>query len=74
MRRPPTLTGYAEGTKISPFFIGRSVAVRFDTFCRRHSRFREFERIRDLWPLGDMLLPLAAVNLAFNSLGVLAAP
>jgi hypothetical protein len=74
MTRPPTLTRYAEKTKISPLFIGWPMSVGFDTFCRRHHRFREVERVLDLWPLGDMLLPLAAANLAFNSICVLAAP
>jgi hypothetical protein len=74
MTRPPTLARYAENTKISPLFIGWPMSVGLDTFCRRHSCLREFECILNLWPLGDMLLPLAAANLAFNSISVLAAP
>jgi hypothetical protein len=74
MTRPPTLTGYAENTKISPLFIGWPMSVGPDTFRRCHSRFREVERILDLWTLGDMLLPLVAANLAFNSIGILTAP
>jgi hypothetical protein len=74
MTRPSTPTGYAENTKISPFFIGWPMSVGLDTFCRYHSRFREVERVLDLWPLGDMLLPLVTANLAFNSIGILTTP
>jgi len=50
------------------------MAIGLDTFCRYHSCLREFERILDLWPLGDMLLPLAVANLALNSISVLTVP
>jgi len=50
------------------------MSVRLDTACCRHGCLREFERILNLWPFGDMFLPLAAANLAFNSISVLTSP
>jgi hypothetical protein len=74
MTRPSTLPRNAENTKISPLFIGWPMSVGLDAFYRRHSRLREVERILDLWPLGDMLLPLVTANPAFNSIGILTTP
>jgi len=74
MTRPLTLTRYAEDAKISPLFIGWPMSIGLDTFCRRHRCLCEFERIHDLWSLGDMFLPLAVANLAFNSINVLTVP
>jgi hypothetical protein len=35
---------------------------------------RKFEHILNLWPFVDMFLPLAAANLALNSIAVLTIP
>jgi hypothetical protein len=74
MTRPLTLARYAEDAETSPLFIGWPMSVGLDTFRRCHSCLREFERTHDLWPLGDMFLPLAVANLAFNSISVLTVP
>jgi len=74
MARPPALAGDTKKAKVSPSFIGWPTSIRLGTSCRPHGCLCEFERLVNLWPLGDVFLPLPLTNLAFNSIGVLATP
>jgi hypothetical protein len=74
MPRPLLRARYAVDTKVPLFFIHWPVSIELDTLRSRHGCLGEFKRIFNLWPLGNMLLPLAAANLALNSVTVLAAP
>jgi hypothetical protein len=72
--RPPIHSRYTEDAKVSSFFIRWPVSIEFDTLRSCHGCLGKFKRIFNLWPLGNMLLPLAAANLALNSVTVLVAP